>query len=126
MILGDSRHPPRVGGSDLGQQWGWPGGRPEGNESWEQTLRREVLEEACVIVRDARLLGFCRAACVSGPEKGVVLVRSIWRANVEVLPWAPRYEIRHRRLVPLPELDTRLVQLQEFRLSLQGYLAQWS
>lgn len=30
--------------SNDGQRWGWPGGRPEGNESWEQTLRREVLE----------------------------------------------------------------------------------
>jgi len=30
--------------SEDGRRWGWPGGRPEGDESWEQTLRREVLE----------------------------------------------------------------------------------
>src|SRR6266478_3590662 len=47
--------------SNDGQRWGWPGGRPEGDESWEQTLRREMLEEACAVVDDARLLGFCRA-----------------------------------------------------------------
>jgi NUDIX domain len=41
--------------SNDGERWGWPGGRPDGNESWEQTLRREVLEEACAIVRHARL-----------------------------------------------------------------------
>src|SRR5437762_6607921 len=24
------------------ERWGWPEGRPEGDESWEQTLRREI------------------------------------------------------------------------------------
>ena len=32
-----------------GERWGWPGGRPEGDESWEQTLRREILEEAALL-----------------------------------------------------------------------------
>ena len=36
--------------------WDLPGGRPEGEETWEQTLRREVLEEACATVKEARLL----------------------------------------------------------------------
>ena len=60
-----------------GERWGWPGGRPEGDESWEQTLRREVLEEACAVVCGARLLGFCRGVCMVGPEQGRALVRSI-------------------------------------------------
>jgi ADP-ribose pyrophosphatase YjhB (NUDIX family) len=89
-------------------RWGWPGGRPEGNESWEQTLRREVLEEACCNVREVRLLGFCRSACLSGPEKGLVLVRSVWRAEVDLLPWEPRFEIAHRRVVPTDELLSNL------------------
>lgn len=94
--------------SEDGERWGWPGGRPEGDESWEQTLRREILEEACALVGDARLLGFCRAACLTGPEAGLVLVRSIWRAEVELLPWAPRFEIAHRRVVPATELLSHL------------------
>lgn len=94
--------------SNDGGRWGWPGGRPEGDESWEQTLRREMLEEACAIVRDARLLGFCRAACRTGPEQGLVLVRSIWRAEVELMPWEPRFEIAHRRVVPANELASHL------------------
>ena len=94
--------------SNDGERWGWPGGRPEGDESWEQTLRREILEESCSIVTDARLLGFCRSACLSGQEKDRVLVRSIWRAEVELLPWNPRFEIPHRRIVPADEVSAHL------------------
>lgn len=94
--------------SNDGVRWGWPGGRPEGDESWEETLRREILEETCSIVSDARLLGFCRSVCVSGPEKYRVLVRSVWRAKVELLAWNPCFEVAHRRVVPAYELPSNL------------------
>jgi len=94
--------------SNDGERWGWPGGRPEGNESWEQTLRREILEETCAIAGDARLLGFCRGVCLTGSEEGLVLVRSIWRAEVELMSWEPRFEIAHRRIVPAAELMSHL------------------
>ena len=88
-----------------GESWGLPGGRPEGSESWAETLRREVLEEACACVIGARLLGFTRSQCLVGHEKGLVLVRSFWRADVEPGPWEPRFEIAHRRLVTVGELQ---------------------
>ena len=100
--------------SSDGERWGWPGGRPEADESWEQTLRREILEEACAIVGEARLLGFCRAMCLTGPEAGLVLVRSIWRAEVELMPWEPRFEIAHRRVVPRHELYLHMWMEQGF------------
>jgi ADP-ribose pyrophosphatase YjhB (NUDIX family) len=91
--------------SNDGERWGWPGGRPEGDESWEQILLREILEETCAIVHDdARLLGFCRGVCLTGPEKGLVLVRSIWRAEVELMPWDPRFEIAQRKVVAATDL----------------------
>jgi 8-oxo-dGTP pyrophosphatase MutT (NUDIX family) len=90
------------------QQWGWPGGRPEGDESWEQTLHREILEEACAVIVDAWLLGFTRSVFLTGAEQCLVLVRSIWLAEVMLTPWEPRFEIAHRRLVPAAELLTRL------------------
>jgi ADP-ribose pyrophosphatase YjhB (NUDIX family) len=91
-----------------GSRWGWPGGRPERGESWEDTLRREMLEEACAIVGDARLLGFVRSRCLDGPEEGLILVRSIWRAEVTLLAWRPEFEISFRRVVPAPELAAHL------------------
>lgn len=86
--------------SDDGERSGVPGGRPEGDETWEQTFRREMLEEACAAVVDAELLGFSRGACLSGPENGLVLVRAWWRAEVALGAWVPRHEIPHRRVVP--------------------------
>jgi ADP-ribose pyrophosphatase YjhB (NUDIX family) len=91
-----------------GVRWGWPGGRPEPGESWEQVLRREIAEEACATVTEARLLGFVRSRCTSGHEEGLVLVRSIWRAEVTLLPWRPVHEIPFRRTVPAAELAGQL------------------
>ena len=91
-----------------GQVWSLPAGRPEAEESWAETLRREVREEACATVVQARLLGFSRGVCIAGPEKGLVLVRSIWRADVELGPWDPYFEIRHRRLVAPADLAAEL------------------
>jgi ADP-ribose pyrophosphatase YjhB (NUDIX family) len=82
-----------------GLAWSFPSGRPEGAESWEDTLRREMMEEACAVVLHARLLGFSQGKCIEGKEKGLVLVRSIWLAQVTLLPWKPEFEISHRKLV---------------------------
>jgi ADP-ribose pyrophosphatase YjhB (NUDIX family) len=91
-----------------GETWGLPGGRPEVGESMIDTLRREVWEEACATMTSARLLGFSRGTCVRGHERGLVLVRSLWRAEVVVEPWEPRFEITHQRLVPAAEAFAHL------------------
>jgi hypothetical protein len=49
-----------------------------------------------------------RSVCPTGAEKDRVLVRSIWRAEVELLPWEPRFEIAYRRVVPATELLSHL------------------
>ncbi|MGW3853152.1 NUDIX domain-containing protein [Streptomyces fagopyri] len=86
-----------------GRRWGLPGGRPERDEGWVDVMRREVREEACAEVMDCRLLGFRRVVCVRGPEEGLVLVRSMWRAEVRPAVWDPRFEMTHRRLLPWEE-----------------------
>lgn len=83
-----------------GRRWTLPGGRPEPNESWTETLAREVREEGCATVISRRLLGFTRGVCVRGHEQGLALVRSYWRAEVQLERWTPRHEMTHRRLIP--------------------------
>jgi ADP-ribose pyrophosphatase YjhB (NUDIX family) len=91
-----------------GQRWGLPAGRPEADEDWGDALRCEVREEACAEVTSATLLGFTRGVCVRGPQEGLVLVRSHWRAAVRLLSWQPRFEMVHRRLVPADEAFAQL------------------
>jgi 8-oxo-dGTP pyrophosphatase MutT (NUDIX family) len=96
-----------------GKSWDFPAGRPEGDEGWEETLRREMLEEACAVVTEARLLGFCRGRCVEGAEAGLVLVRSIWMAKVEILDWRPQFEMKFRCVVPPREAMNRVPGIYE-------------
>ncbi|MDQ2787702.1 MAG: NUDIX domain-containing protein [Chloroflexota bacterium] len=94
--------------SQDGAHWDIPAGRPEGDETWEETLRREMCEEACATVVRANLLGFSRGACIAGPQAGRVIVRSFWRAEVELAPWAPQFEIAYRRVVAVTEVLDQL------------------
>jgi 8-oxo-dGTP pyrophosphatase MutT (NUDIX family) len=94
-----------------GIQWDLPAGRPEGNETWEKTIRREMWEEACATVVTATLLGFCRGHCIAGREAGLVLVRSFWRAQVTLAEWKPQFEIAHRRVVQPEEVLLLLPQV---------------
>ncbi|RLT28105.1 MAG: hypothetical protein DWI48_01745 [Chloroflexi bacterium] len=67
---------------DGGASWDLPGGRPRGDESLRQTLDRGLWDEAGVRASEATLLGYARSACLAGPHQGLVLVRSIWLADV--------------------------------------------
>jgi len=86
-----------------GSAWSLPGGRPEPGETWEQTLHREVHEEACAQVVRSRLLGYGRGECTRGHERGLILVRSLWLAEVDLLAWQPHWEMVERQPFPVAE-----------------------
>jgi 8-oxo-dGTP pyrophosphatase MutT (NUDIX family) len=97
-----------------GETWDLPGGRPEPDESLDDTLRREIREEACATLTSSRLLGFSRGRCVRGAERGLVLVRSLWRAEVHLEAWQPQFEMSHRLLLPASEALGRLTGQPRF------------
>ncbi len=82
-----------------------PGGHLESSESLETCVEREVLEEACVQLRDLAYLGF---ADVRGPESSkapVIGPLAFFRADVDqVLPFRARYEMLSRQFVPTERL----------------------
>lgn len=75
-----------------GDRFGWPGGRPESGEEWEDTLRREIAEEARALVRRARCLGFTRGRCLEGSGWRAVRV-AIGDAALVYMPLSPRLAI---------------------------------
>ena len=92
-----------------GQQWlvSWhpppdpPDGTPHGAEGVCVTIDGDI-----VVI--SPLLGFTRGQCVAGPERGRVLVRSVWRADVELRPGEARFEIAERRLVAAAAVEDAL------------------
>jgi hypothetical protein len=64
--------------------WSLPAGRPEARETWLETLRREVLERHARESWGAGCVWVHSRGCTDGAERGQVLVRSVWRAEVEL------------------------------------------
>ncbi|WP_424949567.1 NUDIX hydrolase [Deinococcus sp.] len=84
--------------SEDGLAWNLPGGHPEGNETPQQTLAREVLEEACAEVLTCHLLGWQR---VQDPRE-LPYLQLRYVARIRLLDFRPEYETLHRRMV-LPQ-----------------------
>ena len=99
---------------------GFPTGRPEGVGTLEETLAREMREEACVEVLEATLLGFARSEAAQGHEQALVLVRSYWLAQVAVGEWEPQFEIAHRRIVPATEPTVHVRDPVTTRISMRA------
>jgi 8-oxo-dGTP pyrophosphatase MutT (NUDIX family) len=89
--------------------WGLPGGRPEAGETPDETLAREVVEEACARVLDAELL-FATEDTFLDTERAVThrFATSIYWARVALEPWEPRFEKTARHLVPLADIAEEL------------------
>ena len=82
-----------------------PGGHPEPGESSVETMIREVKEEAVAEVTSSKLIAYARSECLEGERKGHIMIRDMYIARVNLLPWVqPDLEIEERLIVPLADL----------------------
>lgn len=84
-----------------GKIWTIPGGHPETSETKEETLKREIMEESCVLLKDIKYLG---AVEVIEDKKTYYQLRFTAKVK-KVLPFKEEWEINERKFVDLKELD---------------------
>lgn len=84
-----------------GDTWTIPGGHPEINETQIETLQRELMEEACVTIKEIKYLG---AVKVIEKEDTYYQVRYTALVDTE-LPFKQEWEISERKFVDLSDLQ---------------------
>lgn len=84
--------------------WTLPGGTVEPGEELKATLTREVWEEACSRVTQARYLASQHVSDPENPDGLTSYYQSRWWARVELEAWDPCHETTARRLVGREEL----------------------
>ena len=84
-----------------GKTWTIPGGHPEPNESHLETLEREIMEEACITIKDIRYIG-----AVEVVENGQTYYQLRYTAKVsDILPFKNEWETSERLFVSLEKLN---------------------
>jgi len=101
--VADSREVVAVAGGADEHYWVPPGGHRETGECLEDTLRRELREEASADVRASQLLGFQRCRHLNGSRAGQLTVEAIFWARVALRPFVPNVETHARRLMSLSD-----------------------
>ena len=80
--------------------WTIPGGHPEKGETQQQTLCRELMEEACITLKDINYIG-----AVEVVENGETYYQLRYTTKVDkILPFKQEWEICERKFVELEDL----------------------
>ena len=81
--------------------WTIPGGHPEKGETKLETLERELMEEACVTLKEINYLG-----AVEVVENDETYYQLRYTAKVkEILPFKKEWEIDERKFINIDELS---------------------
>lgn len=84
-----------------GNVWTIPGGHPENDETKEETLSRELMEEACVTLKDIQYIG-----AVEVVENGETYYQISYTAKVlDLLLFKQEWEICERKFININELE---------------------
>lgn len=84
--------------------WTIPGGHPEVNESAIDTLNREIMEEACITIKDIKYIG-----AVEVVENNETYYQLRYTAKVDqILPFEIKWEINERKFVNLKDLSSHI------------------
>ena len=83
-----------------GSTWTIPGGHPEKGETKLETLEREIMEEACITLKEINYLG-----AVEVVENDEVYYQLRYTAFVkDILPFKKEWEIDERKFINIDEL----------------------
>jgi ADP-ribose pyrophosphatase YjhB (NUDIX family) len=96
--------------SNDGQTWSLPGGHTESGESTEDTLVREVNEEACAMVTNLAYLGAQEVRDLADNTGSTIHYQALFWARVRLGEFEPKYETKARRLVLPSEINDSLYQ----------------
>lgn len=91
-----------------GEDWSLPGGRTEEGETVQETLIREVREEACASVVSLAYLGAQEVRDLGDSEGSMTYYQTRFWARVRLNEFKPEYEIKERKLVPPSEINLSL------------------
>ena len=84
-----------------GEKWTIPGGHYEKGDTELETLNRELMEEACVTLKEIKYLG-----AVEVLENEEIYYQLRYTAKVDKeLPFKQEWEISERKFISLSELD---------------------
>ena len=88
-----------------GQTWMLPGGHTEPGESAEDTLVREVNEEACATVTDLNYLGSQEVRDLADSIGSTVHYQALFWARVRLSKFEPKHETTARKLASPSEVN---------------------
>ena len=81
-----------------GKNWTIQGGKPENDETFMQTLNREVMEETCVTIKNLEYIG---EVLVSDLTTGEKYIQKRFKALIkEIFPFVQDFEVERRLFVP--------------------------